>query len=198
MEESNANGVFEVRVESPRERFAICPASFKRTHHLKRHQFMHIGQRPFSCDACSKTYGLKDHLEGHQRTHIAEKPLSCDQCCARFTQERRLLNHRSLHTGEVRFSCGLCAASFRMKSLLAGHIRQHTEETVLIVRCSESVLIIPEKAIFVIAACWKVCIKSYRRDETKSLDTTEPSTSSATNDQLPQKDIMEQSMSPDT
>lgn len=37
----------------------FCPESFARKEHLQRHEFSHLGLKPFRCDVCSRMFSRR-------------------------------------------------------------------------------------------------------------------------------------------
>uniref|UniRef100_A0A3P9QAF3 C2H2-type domain-containing protein n=1 Tax=Poecilia reticulata TaxID=8081 RepID=A0A3P9QAF3_POERE len=54
----------------PGERIKITAYSrFTQSGHLKTHQSVHTGERPFSCEHCGKRFAAKQNLRIHQQKH---------------------------------------------------------------------------------------------------------------------------------
>lgn len=51
---------------------------------------INIGQRPFPCDLCGKSFKHKHHLTEHRRLHTGEKPFECAKCGKRFSHSGML------------------------------------------------------------------------------------------------------------
>ncbi|XP_053564296.1 zinc finger protein 740 isoform X2 [Bombina bombina] len=77
----------------------LCFGAFRSSYHLKRHQYIHTGERPYECDMCEMKFIQKYHLDRHKRVHSGEKPYQCERCQQAFSRTDRLLRHKRMCQG---------------------------------------------------------------------------------------------------
>lgn len=74
-----------------------CNKTFGRPSHLKKHLYIHTGERNYKCDVCNAAFKTQWTLTKHVRIHTGEKPFSCDQCDMHFTQRGSWRRHIFSH-----------------------------------------------------------------------------------------------------
>lgn len=64
--------------------------------HINEFPFVHLGERPFECNVCKKTFTQKGALQLHERTHEELRPYQCADCPMRFSQKGNLRAHSAV------------------------------------------------------------------------------------------------------
>lgn len=103
-----------------------CGKSFEWAPHLARHvRTVHEGLKPFACDLCQTTFGIKYDLDVHVCiVHEGLSPFQCDICCATFGKTGHLGRHiRCVHEGLTPCGCDICFATFGQQAHLDDHMR---------------------------------------------------------------------------
>ncbi|UYV69251.1 ZNF236 [Cordylochernes scorpioides] len=105
-----------------------CPlCSFTTDKSLQCHlQQEHVGDRPFQCELCRKSFFARDKLARHLMIHTQERPFSCSLCDKRFLTKDKLERHVYVHTGFKPFQCELCDKKFSSKYTLNQHLFVHS------------------------------------------------------------------------
>lgn len=101
---------------------------FKRASDLKKHQYIHLGIKPYKCD-CGKSFTHQTSLRHHKLTHNAssEKLFVCSDCGMGFNYAGNLKVHMRRHTGVKPYKCKVCFREFARSANLNEHMHIHLE-----------------------------------------------------------------------
>nr|XP_054353065.1 zinc finger protein 135-like [Pongo pygmaeus] len=92
------------------------------------HYSAHIGEKPYECAECAKSFGRLSTLLEHWHTHTGEQSFQGAQCGCCFSRLSTLLEHRHTHISEKPFQCAQCDKHFTRLANLTVHQRVHSGE----------------------------------------------------------------------
>ena len=89
--------------------------------------FSIIGDRPYPCKTCEKTFKKSDHCRRHELTHVQD--LACQHCGLDVLSRAELRAHvKTEHRNLRHFQCQICDHVFKEAGHLTRHMVTHTGE----------------------------------------------------------------------
>lgn len=104
----------------------ICKITCIRTS-LAQHMKIHLGDKPFTCNVCSKEFSTNWNLQMHKWTHASRnsKPYKCKQCKCAFYLLSSYQAHVRSHRNIRPYTCNYCGRQFIRKYNCVRHVKEH-------------------------------------------------------------------------
>ena len=110
-----------------RKECEFCKKPVVLSNYEKHVRIQHMGDKPYKCDQCDKTYGTKSHLRLHEKITHKNERFQCDECGMSLTTYQSLRKHIQVkHRGiplERKHKCQQCDKAFPELPQLKAHIK---------------------------------------------------------------------------
>lgn len=87
------------------------------------------GERPWSCQYCTRRFLHRDTYKAHLRRHLGDRPHKCHSCSRSFAERWALRRHERVHSGEKPYGCPECDRTFSDSSNRQKHLKTHNITT---------------------------------------------------------------------
>ena len=113
-----------------------CEKRFNSQGSCRKHERRHGKfKRGFECDHCGRKFYDYRYYKSHMRTHLGEKPYSCHICNRSFGIENVLKKHMLIHNEQnqqpsqaQQYRCSLCPSTFSSTQELKEHTQTHASQ----------------------------------------------------------------------
>ena len=101
----------------------FCKKKYNYSQHLKEHILQkHEKSTPFTCDQCTRSFGMKSRLKAHKR--LVHERVQCDECnqeiCNSFELKRHKAKVHGIKPSNV-YQCEHCPMFFFQQKSLNNH-----------------------------------------------------------------------------
>ena len=108
----------------------LCDCDFQFLRQLDKHLSTKHGPKRFKFEFqnCNKSYIDKHGLTRHQILHTGLKPYTCDICGKSCNTKGDLKSHSDVHSDVKEYKCDICGRCFSHRASCAMHVRRYTKE----------------------------------------------------------------------
>ena len=102
----------------------VCSAVFSQSGRLSKHvRSVHMGEKRYFCDICSKGFYGKGNLDDHRVIHF-EATLPCSYCDRKFKDPSSKKRHEKIHLGHHTYTCYICSHGFIQSGCYKSHMEK--------------------------------------------------------------------------